>query len=82
MKVCSEVALYVIFIAKEEKCLEVHQKSRRNIHLPMEESSMQKDEFLPYSNHIPCAPIRKENATLDFPVRLIPAKQTNINNGF
>lgn len=48
----------------------------------MEESSMQKDEFLPYSNHIPCAPIRKENATLDFPVRLIPAKQTNINNGF
>lgn len=48
----------------------------------MEESSMQKDEFLPYSNHIPCAPVRKESATLDSPVRLIPAKQTNINNGF
>ena len=59
-----------------------HQKSRRNIHLPMEERGIEKEEFLPYSNHIPCAPVRKESATLDFPVRLIPAKQININNGF
>ena len=69
-------------LERKKNVYTVHQKSRRNIHLPIEESGMQKDEFLPYSNHIPCAPVRKESATLDFPVRLIPAKQTNINNGF